>query len=391
VSKTAVPTYTPGITKKTNQTSPDEVSGSTTLTYTITATETGWNVSGVITVANPNDWEAIPVSLTDALNDAKGSCTIAGGTSQTVPASSSITPNYSCSFSGAPASTGSNTATVNWNSATAHTLLSSASVAVNYAFAPLTVTDTFNSGTSKTLGSNLVPAASYTFTDSYAVNETGGTCVTYPNVASITGGPSANASATVCNTKTGALTMGFWQNKNGQGIITGGASTNGFCNSGTWLQQYAPFEDLSATASCGQVATYVYNLIKAANASGASMNAMLKAQMLATALDVYFSTPGLGGNLIGTPTPLGGVNINLTQVCNMLAGANGGATCSGSNENTSAAFGGATSGAVSSLLSYAASQSNASGSTWYGQNKTIQGLAKDMFDAINNQAAFIAP
>jgi hypothetical protein len=32
--------------------------------------------------------------------------------------------------------------------------------------------------------------------------------------------------------KTGALTMGFWQNKNGQGIITGGASTDGVCNSG---------------------------------------------------------------------------------------------------------------------------------------------------------------
>ena len=262
-----------------------------------------------------------------------------------------------------------------------------------YAFALLTVTDTFNNGTPKVLGSKLVPAASYTYTDSYTVNETGGSCVTYPNVASITGGPSANASVTVCNTKTGALTMGFWQNKNGQGIITSDASTGGVCNLDTWLGQYAPFQDLSATppAPCSAVASYVFNIIKAANAAGTSMNAMLKAQMLATALDVYFSTPGLGGNLIGAAQPLGGVKINLTQVCNMVDGSSGSGTCSGTSGNASAAFGGATSGTVSFLLSYAAAQSNADGSIWYAQNKAIQGLAKNTFDAINNQAANIAP
>ena len=47
-----------------------------------------------------------------------------------------------------------------------------------------------------------------------------------------------------------------------------------------------------------------------------SMNAMLKAQMLATALDVYFS--GNEGDPIGSIS-LGGVNINLTNI----GGANG--------------------------------------------------------------------
>jgi hypothetical protein len=51
----------------------------------------------------------------------------------------------------------------------------------------------------------------------------------------------------------------------------------------------------------------------AANASGASMNAILKAQMLSTALDVYFGTPSLGGNKIGAATPLGGVKINQVE------------------------------------------------------------------------------
>ena len=121
------------------------------------------------------------------------------------------------------------------------------------------------------------------------------------------------------------------------------------------------------------------------------MNAMLKGQMLATALDVYFSDPALGGNKIGAAIPLGGVKIDLTHVCKMIDSSGGTGTCSGSFENSSSAFGGASSGTVSFLLSYAASQSNVGGSIWYGQNKTIQGLAKDTFDEINNQVATIAP
>jgi hypothetical protein len=56
----------------------------------------------------------------------------------------------------------------------------------------------------------------------------------------------------------------------------------------------------------GVVATYVTNVIKAANAGGTSMNPMLKAQMLATSLDVYFRDPALGGNKISVPAPIGG-------------------------------------------------------------------------------------
>jgi hypothetical protein len=212
-------------------------------------------------------------------------------------------------------------------------------------------------------------------------------CVSYDNTATFTTndtGTTSSASQTVkvCGpAKTGALTIGFWQNKNGQGIITGGASISGVCKSGTWLRQYAPFQDLSATATCAQVGTYVTNTIKAANASGASMNAMLKAQMLATALDVYFSDPALGGNKIGAPAPIGGVAIDLTKICKNIG------TCS-IYENVSSAFGGATSMTVSQMLTYAASQSNIGGSVWYGQVKATQEPAKDAFDAINNQVAF---
>ena len=185
--------------------------------------------------------------------------------------------------------------------------------------------------------------------------------------------------------------MGYWQNKNGQAIITGGASTGGVCNSGTWLRQFAPFQDLSATAKCSDVAAYDVKIFKAATCSGpasAPCNAMLKAQMLSTAFDVYFSNPALGGNKIGAPVPVGGVNIDLKNICKMIDGTGGVASCSGAYEDTSSAFGGAASMTVSAMLTYAASQSDAGGVHWYGSVKATQVLAKDAFDAINNQVAF---
>jgi hypothetical protein len=201
----------------------------------------------------------------------------------------------------------------------------------------------------------------------------------------------ANVTCTFTNTrqplKTGAKTIGFWQNKNGQNIIGsyGGANCQPLR---AWLTQFNPFQDLTTATNCSGLKSYVTNVIKAANARGASMNAMLKAQMLGTALDVYFSDMALGGNRMGAPTPIGAVTIDLTLVCHMIDGSNGWATCSGSYKNVGAAFGGAASLTVSQMLTFAASQSNGGGSLWYGNIKSTQELAKDSFDAINNEVAF---
>ena len=208
------------------------------------------------------------------------------------------------------------------------------------------------------------------------------------NVATVSSNEAPDATDTVSipivrrSDHTGALTMGSWQNKNGQGIIKDQAAT-GVCPSATWLRQYAPFKDLSASATCAGVATYVYNVIKGStsNCGGSTCNAMLKAQMLATALDVYFSDPALGGNKLNAAVPIGAVTIDLKNVCVDIP------TCS-SFVDVSSAFGGASSLTVSQMLSYAASQSNSGGSTWYGNVKATQVLAKDAFDAINNQVAF---
>jgi hypothetical protein len=407
VAKTALPTFTRtykwAISKDVDKTVVKQIGGSATFNYTVNAGETGftdsgWAVSGKITVSNPNDWEAITADLSDAIDNG-GSCSVTGGTAVSVAASSSVTRDYTCSYAAAPSpSSGTNTATATWDPTAANTTSGSANgtAAANFVAPSSTVNKTVaivdsykgTLGTLTATDSAPFASASYKYSRTIAVPANG--CLSYGNTATITEtGQYASKSVKVCGpAKTGALTMGYWQNKNGQAIVTGGAAVSGVCKSGTFLRGYAPFQDLSATATCAQVGTYVTNVIKSANASGAAMNAMLKAQMLSTALDVYFSDAALGGNKISAPAPVGGVSIDLTQICKMIDATSGTATCSGTFENTSSSFGGATSLTVSQMLAYAASQSNAGGGTWYANVKATQGLAKDAFDAINNAAAF---
>jgi hypothetical protein len=413
VSKTAATSFTRtfhwGITKAVDKTQVSLVHSTDTATFNYTVnvthnagTDSNWQVNGSITVTNPNDWEAITANVTDAVADG-GSCVVTGGTGVSVPAGGSASLPYTCTYASAPSpSSGTNTATATWDKNAFFTPDGSRQGTALFAFtAPTTVVDGCVAvsdslfGSLGTVCSTDPSPKTFTYSLTFPAPLAPPLCVSYTNTAKFTANTtgatgSASKTVTVCRVPavTGALTMGFWQNKNGQAIITGGASTAGVCNSGTWLRQFAPYQDLGATANCGAVATYVTNLIKAANASGAAMNAMLKAQMLATALDVYFSDPALGGNKIAAPTPIGGIAIDLTLVCQMIDASGGTGTCSGTYENASAAFGGATHLTVSQMIGYASSQSNAGGSFWYANVKATQQLAKDAFDAINNQVAF---
>jgi hypothetical protein len=384
VSKTATASFDADILKSVDKTRVEQAGGSATFNYTVKVTEKNWKVKGVVTVTNPNDWEVIQGGLTDVFSDPAGSCTVAIGTTFYAPVSSSTPNNYNCTFSGTPSSaSGTNALTATWDSAAYFTPNGSASAAVPYSFQSLTVTDS----TQGTLGTISAPTPTTTYTYSRTLaNGLGGTCKRYDNSARIIEtSQGSGADVYMCNTDTGALTIGFWQNKNGQGIITTSGPASGTCALTTWLRQFAPFQDLGATATCAQVGTYITNIIKAANASGSSMNAMLKAQMLSTALDVYFS------NRIGAPTPIGSIIIDLTKVCNMLDGSGGTGACNGSYGNASSAFGGSPCMTVMDMLTYQNNVSNAGGSAWYGQNKAVQGLAKNAFDAINNRAAQISP
>lgn len=412
VSKTAATSFTRtfhwGIAKAVDKTQVSLIHATDTATFNYTVsvthdagTDGNWQVNGTITVQNPNDWEAITANVTDAVNDG-GTCAVTGGGGVVVPAGGSVSLPYTCTYAAAPSPpSGTNTATAAWDKSAFSTPDGSAQGTAAFAFtAPTTVVDGCATvsdsrfGSLGTVCSTDPSPKTLTYSLTFPAPTVAPLCVSYTNTATFTTNTtgktgSASKTVTVCRVPavTGALTIGFWQNKNGQGIITGGAATGGICNSGTWLRQFAPYQDLSATATCAQVASYVTNVIKAANASGSSMNPMLKAQMLATSLDVYFSDPGLGGNKIGAPAPLGGIAIDLTLVCKMIDGSGGG-TCGGSFENASAAFGGAAHLTVLQMITYASSQSNLGGVTWYGNVKATQGLAKDAFDAINNQAAF---
>jgi len=441
VSKTVnPPSFSSSITKSVDKTKVEQSGGSATFNYTVKVTTSVWQVGGTITVTNPNDWEPItsvsPVTVTDAIDNG-GSCLVTGGTGVTIAASGSTTLNYTCTYLSAPPSAAAftNTATATWSGSTYHTPHSSASGTKGGMFATLTVSDSVTSSTcptatTVTLGTVSVTGATtvnsspgcgitnlsgssgtfkYSITDT---NSSPGTCTSYPNTASIPGS-SSSVTVTVCNTNTGALTIGFWKNANGQKIISSYCAPTGGTSLMAYLNTFNPFKDDTAT-TCSAEATYVNGIISGATCStGATCNTMLRAQMLATALDVYFSTPvasGGGGNAIGaynglgTNQPaLGGVAIDLSHICSMTDGS-GGATCAGTYEDARPEFGIAptcTGTMVSQMLAYATYLSGVNGSpvaspttgaTWYKQIKNPnQVYAKDAFDNTNNQIANIAP
>ena len=402
VSKTATASYTRTYlwTIDKNGTSPAAtLATSVSVPYTVDVRPNGfvdsaWSLTGTITVTNPNDWQPVTVSLADTLDLTGLTCTVNGGTTTlTLAASQSKTVAYACT--GQPSSyTGTNTATATWDKAAAHSAKGSASgtAAVTYVMTKevnkvITVTDKVSGSTTvKTLGTvdwaagiqtvstaggvtGAIGGWQFRYTNTYAVPTNG--CTAYTNTATITQtGQTDAVTVSVCGPPwIGDGTIGFWSNKNGQAIITGGAYTKtlvgtktiNVCNVATWLRQFAPFQDLSATATCAQVGTYVLGVIKSANASGATMNAMLKAQMLAAALNYYSTTVEPRRS-----APAGSLSTMTFDI-----------------SPWSGAFGGATRMTLMQMLQYASSQSNVAGSIWYAQNKTVQGYAKDAFQAVN--------
>ncbi|MFL6159878.1 MAG: hypothetical protein ACJ72D_27635 [Marmoricola sp.] len=394
-------TYSWSIAKSVDKTSVHQVGGNAIFNYAVDVNLLGSavsnvTVSGTITVANFNAADVVGVDVTDVLSNTTA-CAVTGGTDATIlPGNNTFA--YTCSLAGLPAGQLDNTASAAWDAQTVDGKPLAANSAdftfddIQFAETAVdecvTVTDVFNGQPATTLGSRCVGDADVDYTYQRSIPVVPG-CVSYANTATYTTNDSASTgsagrSVQVCGPlATGALTIGFWSNKNGQGVITGGASTANVCNVGTYLRTFAPFADLSASAKCADVAKYYTNVFGAANASGPTMNAMLKAQMLATALDVYFTGTGSTSatQKFLPHSNMGGATIDLTAICKNIP------TCS-VLQNVSGSFGGATSLTVSQMLAYAASQSNVGGTSWYGQNKLVQEGAKNAFDAINNQVAF---
>ncbi len=219
VTKTAVASYDRlykwKIAKSVDKTSATVAPGeNAAFNYTVTVTpdgftDSGWKLSGKITVTNPNDWEAITANVTDATNVGGGAvCTVTGGANVSIPAGKSVTLDYSCTFTGQPAYTGTNTATVTWNKATYFTPgeTTTGTAAVSFTVAnetnkTITVVDNKTGATDVTLGTASWPDGVKSFTYTLTKSKASGTgaCTSYTNIAKIKEtGQTATQTVQVC-------------------------------------------------------------------------------------------------------------------------------------------------------------------------------------------------
>ena len=418
-------TFTWTIGKDVDKTRVEQIGGSVTFNYTVTVSHDGGAISdvkvaGTISVFNPNvddQNNTVPVDIagvTDQLSDSTV-CTVTNGGAQTLTQFKTDFA-YSCDLSGLPQGELDNTASVSWPGQFLDngTLLDGDSASFTFqsiSFSETTVDDcaAVSDSYKGPLGTVCVGDANpSTFTYSRVVAVPNG-CLSYDNTATFTTDDtgatgSASQTVTVCGpVKTGALTIGFWKNTNGQNLI------KQYCQNpalGNYLKGLGggsgPFSN--APTGCNNLASYVSTILNAASAT--NMNKMLKAQMLATALDVWFSGPGWTGTKSGGVKPpsiflshnsLGTFKMDTTAICPMVDNlSTGTATCKNGNPSTDAVAAGALPSspmAMQAILDFAATtpapfNGSTSSSAWYGSDRTKQEILKNVFDQFNNQLAF---
>jgi hypothetical protein len=414
-------------------------------------------IGDVIKHGNPLTADGNASCLVGAISD--------GATTYSLPfdlaAGGSVNADYTCTYSGAPADTSeTNIASVTWDDVAAadgHDALAGDTATFSLPFTfpahpslkdecvdvtdeytapnvtpptklatlcvdedgllqtPTNVNSTYSNGNPVSVVR--LPVASPTFfrlTYTRSLAATAGQCVEYDNTGTFTSTDdedvtgSDDAQVTVCGPGlTGALTIGFWKTTNGQNLVKSYCSKNG-SNLGTYLAglggaNNGPFSN--APTSCNSLASYVYGILNGASAT--NMNKMLKAQMLGTALDVWFSGPGWTSNVCtGCPKPpskflthnlLGTFNMITTAICPMIDNLNTGtATCKNNTPSTDAVAAGALPNSpmsMQAILDYAATtptpfNGSTSTSVWYSGDRTKQEILKNVFDQFNNRDAF---
>ncbi|MBY9074013.1 hypothetical protein K1X13_04170 [Nocardioides sp. WL0053] len=196
----------------------DPETGRATFDYTVVATAVGtadssWAMSGTITVANPNSWQAVTLSgIEDVVNVGGGAeCVVAQGTDLAIPASGSRSFAYTCSFDSRPAYAGTNTATVTWDAQRYSTPAGSASgsaAVVADAWSETPVDKTVTVKDDKTDPKHPVvlgmvtwtTGATFEFPYSVTLAGTPGRCTEHDNVAWIhETGQSADETVRVCS------------------------------------------------------------------------------------------------------------------------------------------------------------------------------------------------
>jgi hypothetical protein len=201
VSKTATPyftrTFTWDISKDVDKTTvnlegPDPQDA--TFNYTVHVsikdyTDSDWYIKGTIHISNPNDWEAIDASVSDAVDNG-GSCSLdnPAQASVTVAASGSVDVDYTCTFSAGDS--GTNTATATWDAAKYSTPSGSASGSAGFAFTtPTTLIDEsvdVSDSLYGDLGTVSYDQAPKDLTYSLTFTGVAGECKTFDNTATFT-------------------------------------------------------------------------------------------------------------------------------------------------------------------------------------------------------------
>ncbi len=189
-----------------------------TFRYTVTAapagvSDSGYALSGTVTLTNPNAWEPVvaDVALTTDLGGG-AVCTAGGGTGASVPAGSQVLLPFSCTFTGAPATTGTVTVTVTWDATLASTALGTTTVTAPAVLAVASeghrsitvVDDKTDPAHPVTLGSADHADGTATFSYSLTKVAANSSCATYTNIATIVETEQSDSQAVkVCGTFTG--------------------------------------------------------------------------------------------------------------------------------------------------------------------------------------------
>jgi hypothetical protein len=191
------------ITKAVDQTSVTTAAGTATFNYTVVVTksaptDSGWKVTGVISVTNPNVYSVTNVQVTEQGVDNGGVCVLdASGNVGTLVQGQTATVGYTCTYAAVPAPlAGTNTAKVTWTlpEGAAPTDPTSGTVTQAFVFgAPTTIVhdavnvgDMFDGAAPATFADGAAITASKTFHYARTVAVPASNCRAVNNVANIT-------------------------------------------------------------------------------------------------------------------------------------------------------------------------------------------------------------
>jgi uncharacterized repeat protein (TIGR01451 family) len=225
ISKTATPSYVRAfdwsIAKSADQTSVTTSNSTATFSYTVVVNksapvDSGWKVSGTISVTNPNLNPVTGVTVVEKGVDNGGVCVLAGtGALGTLTQNQTATVDYTCTYAVAPVTpAGTNTALVTWTmpGSGSAPATQSASVIQPFIFGAPTsilhdavnVSDLFDGAAPAIFagGANLTGPKTFTYQKTVAVPASG--CHVYNNTANVTAtdvpsySKDSSASVTAC-------------------------------------------------------------------------------------------------------------------------------------------------------------------------------------------------